>query len=88
MTEYKPQLTIDKLDDLSELLTDWQNSLTSGDMPDEHGICFKVGKGILFLERLKLQYAVCDICGEYIPLDSEFYTVNDETWCHKCHEEL
>ena len=53
MTRDKDAAGSNELGDLLELLEDYKNSLTGGDMPDDQGMCAKVQVGISFLRKIQ-----------------------------------
>lgn len=79
-------IPIEELDDLIDYLRNHYNELTSGDMPDDQGICYDITKYIVFLENLKRIYGICDKCERYISPDEIYSIVNEELVCSECSE--
>lgn len=84
----KSKLPVKTLDEIAAYLEDIYNNLTSGDMPDNEGICFRVARYLNFLKELRAIYWQCPSCNRLIAPDEEYATINEVTYCKKCSEEL
>jgi len=85
---YSTRLPVEMLEISINFLEQYSNELTSGDMADEHGICYIVGNIIEYLNNLKKLYLECCKCGRIIaPDEVSFYLFSEEDYCCiECHE--
>jgi len=85
--QYQTKLPLEGLEEALMYLEDVYNTLTTGDMYDQHGICFIVARIIKYLRNIKKLYFECAGCGRTVAPDEGYIKDKyDDYYCLKCGE--